>query len=221
MHKLLRGISELVITIGVVLALFVVYEVWVTDLFAHQRQDQVAHELREGWRGSPPATDAAPRPIHPRLGEPLAFLHIPRFGSDWTRAVVEGVDPAELRNAPGHYPGTALPGQVGNFAMAGHRVGTGSPFLDNDKLEPGDAVVVETEDYWYVYRVVKSEIVPPTRTDVVAAPPPGLTPGSWLTMTTCNPKFSARERLVVHARLQSAVSKSRAPDGPSALREVT
>ena len=138
-RTIVRGLSELALTAGAVLLLLVVYEVWVTDLFSDRAQDQVAEELREDWTSGTP--DAPPD-----FGEAFAFVHIPRFGADWTRAVVEGTDPAELEEGPGHYVGSAMPGKQGNFAMAGHRVGRGSPFLALDVLRPGDPVVVETVD---------------------------------------------------------------------------
>jgi sortase A len=129
-----------------------------------------------------------------------------------------------LDDGPGHFVNSAMPGQLGNFAVAGHRVGAGSPFLELDELEPGDSVIVETRDHWYVYRVDSTVIVEPGQTNVVAPTPGGPIDGpataAWLTMTTCHPEFSDRERLVAHALLEIAVSKSDAPQGPNALDQV-
>lgn len=217
-----RGLSQLAVTLGVVLLLFVAYEAWVTDIASDRAQEHLAEDLREEWAAPVPT---GPAVTGPAAGEAFAFLHIPRFGSTWNRAVVEGTDPEELEDGPGHYVGSAMPGQPGNFAMAGHRVGRGSPFLDLDLLRRGDAVVVETADAWHVYRVSSTEIVAPTEISVVAPTPGGALDGpptgSFLTMTTCNPKFSARERLVVHATLESSVTKAEDADGPDALGEVT
>jgi sortase A len=206
--RVVTTLLELVLTAGALVLLFVVYEVYVTDWFADRRQDDVADDLRDEWQAGP---------VDPTLGEAFLFLHIPRFGDDWNRAVLEGVDPDELSTGPGHYPHSAMPGEIGNFAMAGHRVGLGSPFLDNDKLEPGDPVVVETADTWFVYRVTGSEVVDPRNTSVVGYPLPGRPEGVWLTMTTCNPKFSNRERLITHALLEEAVAKADEPQGPALL----
>jgi len=218
-RTLVRWLSSLALTAGAVVLLFVVYEVWVTDVASDRAQEHVAEELREEWDG--PA-QVQPR-VEPDFGEAFAFLHIPRFGADYARAVVEGTDPEELEQGPGHYVGSAMPGQQGNFAVAGHRVGRGSPFLDLDKLERGDAVVVETADSWHVYRVTTTEIVDPGQTSVVAPTPggplDGPATGAFLTMTTCNPKFSDRERLVVHAELESSTTKATSPEGPAALQE--
>jgi sortase A len=217
LRTLVRGLSELAVTAGAVLLLLVVYEVWVTDLLSDRAQDQVAEELREDWTAGTPEA-------RPDFGEAFAFVHIPRFGADWTRAVVEGTDPAELEEGPGHYVGSAMPGEQGNFAMAGHRVGRGSPFLALDVLEPGDPVVVETVDAWHVYRVTTTTVVDPRESSVVAPTPGGAANGAangaFLTMTTCHPKFSTRERLVVHGELEASVGKAEAPDGPAALEEV-
>jgi len=218
-RTLLRGFSQLAVTAGALVLLFVAYQVWVTDYLSDQQQEQVADELRDDW-----AATTVPRP-QPEFGEAFAFLHIPAFGPGWLpRAVIEGTDPEELAEGPGHYVNSAMPGQAGNFAMAGHRVGLGSPFLDLDKLEPGDAVLVETVDAWHTYRVTDSEVVHPSNVSVVAPVPGGaldaVPEGAYLTMTTCNPKFSNRERLVVHAELESSTSKADAPAGPAALTEV-
>jgi sortase A len=216
-RTLVRGLSQLAITVGAVLLLYVVYEVWVTDLFSDRAQDRVAEELREDWETGTPG-------IEPDFGQAFAFVHIPRFGEDWTRAVVEGTDPDELEDGPGHYVGSAMPGEQGNFAMAGHRVGRGSPFLALDVLEPGDPVVVETVDAWHVYRVTTTTVVDPSESSVVAPTPGGRADGeatgAFLTMTTCHPKFSTRERLVVHGELEGSTSKTAAPEGPAALEEV-
>jgi sortase A len=212
-----RGFSELAITAGAVLLLFVVYQVWVTDLSSDRAQGRVAEELRQDWTSGTPHTE-------PDFGQAFAFVHIPRFGADWTRAVVEGTDPDELEDGPGHYVGSAMPGEQGNFAMAGHRVGRGSPFIALDVLEPGDAVVVETVDAWHVYRVTTTTVVDPSESSVVAPTPGGAVDGrptgAFLTMTTCHPKFSTRERLVVHGELESTTGKDVAPGGPAALEEV-
>src|SRR3712207_3825598 len=190
-RTILRGLSELAVTAGAVLLLFVVHEVWVTDLWSDRAQDQVAEELREDWTSGTPDAE-------PDSGQAFAFVHIPRFGEDWTRAVVEGTDPDELEDGPGHYAGSAMPGEQGNFAMAGHRVGRGSPFLALDVLQPGDPVVVETVDAWHVYRVTTTTIVDPSESSVVAPTPGGAAngepTGAFLTMTKIG-RASCRERV--------------------------
>jgi sortase (surface protein transpeptidase) len=234
---LVRGAGELLVTAGLVVLLFVVYEVYVTDLLNDRTQGNLAERIHEQWDRA----SAAPEDlVAPPVGEPLAVLHIPRLGEDYSRVVLEGVSEQQLAEGPGHYIGTALPGQQGNLAIAGHRVGKGSPFLDADKLVPGDPIVVETAQNWYVYRVLGDtasgdyttdasgipgqQIVTPSDVSVIA-PTPGATAdaapsGAYLTLTTCHPKYSARQRLIVHAVLDgSPVSKAEFPDGPPALTE--
>ncbi len=221
-----RGVGQLLLTAGYVLLLFVVYELWVTDLLSNARQDELTAELREEW--------AAPAAVPAELqgGEAFAMLHIPRLGADYARAVVEGTGTEDLEQGPGHYRGTAMPGEQGNFAVAGHRVGRGSPFLEIDELRTGDPVVVETADSWFVYRVLGpadvvpgQQVVSPSDVSVIAptpnGPPDGAPTGAYLTLTTCHPEYSARERLIVHAVLEGGpVSRAEAPEGPPALRGV-
>ena len=233
---LARGLGELLVTGGLVVLLFVVYELFVTDLFNERRQAELNEQVQAEWREAPPTPEATA----PAVGAPIAVLHIPRLGTDYRRVVLEGTTEEQLREGPGHYVGTAMPGQQGNVAVAGHRVGKGSPFLDLDVLRPGDPVVVETADSWFVYRVLGDrdsgdfaadptgipgrKVVRPTELDVVS-PTPGAAAdappsGAYLTLTTCHPKFSARERLVLHAQLDGAAfPKADVPGGPPALRE--
>lgn len=233
--------GELLLTAGVVVLLFVVYEVYVTDLFNREDQQNLSQQLHEQWSKTPAtvADPAAHPPAYP-AGDALAVIYIPRLGADYHRVMLEGSAEKELSQGPGHYVGTAMPGEQGNLAIAGHRVGKGSPFLDLDQLRPGDPIVVETKDDWYVYRVLGDpatgaftgdssgipgqEIVTPSQTDVISPTPdaaPSAPPsGAYLTLTTCHPKFSARKRLIIHARLDGAAySKADAPDGPPALTE--
>lgn len=240
---ILSGVAQTLLTVGVIFILLVVYEIWITDVFSNQEQAILAARLHRQWSAEKPA-GAQPGSSHgatgpltpPPVGQPFAFLHIPRLAPDYDRAIVEGTGQDQLAQGPGHYVGTAMPGQAGNFAVAGHRVGTGSPFLDLDVLRPGDPITVETADAWYVYRVLGDaatgdfrsdpsgvagqEIVHPSDVSVIAPTPDvaGSTPSgrAYLTLTTCNPKFSARTRLIIHAVLDGApVSKVPASQGPA------
>ena len=244
-RTVLRGIGQTLITLGLVAMLFVGYELWVTGLFAEQDQSRLSEQIHEEWADAPtvapaPAAPFTPAPVQVAVGEPFAVLHIPRLtGSDGaSRVVVEGTAQVQLAQGPGHYVGTAMPGQQGNAAFAGHRVGRGSPFRDLDRLEPGDPIVVETADAWFVYRVLGDpttgdfgtdasgvpgrEIVAPTQVSVISPTPGGAAAGpatgAYLTLTTSHPKYSARQRLIIHARLDGApLSKAEAPDGPPSL----
>ncbi|MGY1737350.1 class E sortase [Geodermatophilus sp. SYSU D00684] len=234
-RTLAGGLGQTLVTAGVVLLLFVVYELWVTDLFSARDQDRLSDRLQTEWSAEPPASGVPTVPAEVPVGEPFAVLHVPRLGEDWSRVVLEGTGEDQLSQGPGHYAGTAMPGAPGNVALAGHRVGRGSPFLDLDRLQPGDPVVVEVADGWFTYRVLGDpaqdpngvpgqQVVTPADVDVIA-PVPGAAAdaapaGSYLTITTCHPRYSARQRLVVHAVLDGpGVTRADAPDGPPALTE--
>src|SRR5690625_6784347 len=100
-------------------------------------------------------------------------MHIPRFGQDYVRNISEGVElePVLNRMGIGHYPETALPGEVGNFSMAGHRTTYGKPFNQVAELEVGDPLIIQTPDVWYVYRVTQDHIVFPYQVEVIAPVP--------------------------------------------------
>lgn len=232
-----RGLGELLLTVGLVVLLFVFYEAYFTNWASADKQRAATAKLDDTWHNARGVVD---RPIP---GAGFAKLYVPAFGPDFVFTVLEGTDPATLTAGPGHYQGTAYPGQVGNFSVAGHRVGKGSPFNSLDLLSSCDAMVVETADHWYVYRVlplqgeesnwaagkgrqpqcrgiepltgryanvVGKTVVLPSQVQVIAPVPgaPGRAPASRLiTLTTCHPQFSASERLIVHGVLVATYRK--------------
>jgi sortase A len=232
----LRGVGQTLITLGLVILLFVVYEVWVSNIFADAKQSAVHKTFEQQIvNGDNPLIAAATQAALPGseqatipTGTGIANIYMPRLGDDFHFTIVEGTNDADLEKGPGHYTGTALPGQIGNFAVAGHRVGKGEPFLNLDQLQPGDAVVIETVTNWYVYTVlgnastgdlstpgvegvVGREIVKPTDVGVILPVPdhPGTkATAALLTLTTCHPKFTATDRMIVHASLTRTVPRS-------------
>src|SRR5262249_40020500 len=156
-------------------------------------------QLAQDWGNPVVGTSSAPggMPAAPPSGGAIARLYIPRMHKQWV--VVQGVAPSDIRYAPGHYPDTAMPGQLGHFSGARHR--TPAIFWDLDQVRKGDYVGVETRDSWYVYRVSEIEIVSPHAIEVVAPTPdhPGQPPTKkMITLTTCNPKLDNYQRLIVH-----------------------
>ncbi|MFQ6273587.1 class E sortase [Kutzneria viridogrisea] len=154
-RKVVRTIGELFITAGMVILLFVVYEVYWTDLISAGKQNQATSSLDTQWKdtvGDP----GNQRGTHYDLteGQGFAKIYIPALGPDYHFTLVEGTTDADLDIGPGHYKGTALPGEPGNFAVAGHRVGKGAPFNDLDLVSSCDAIVVETKTDWFVYRMM-------------------------------------------------------------------
>jgi len=133
----------------------------------------------------------------PDDGAAFALIRVPkieRLREGWN--VVEGVSAQDLRNGAGHMPDTALPGQPGNAVISGHRTTWGQPFRELDALDPGDRIEVETALGTHIYAVREIRIVKPTDVWVTHH-----REGAWLTLTTCNPEYSARERLVISAEL--------------------
>lgn len=223
----LRGMGWTLIWLGGLTLGFVVHQVWITTWFAELNQGELTDERVEYFATaevntvlvSPdgtivPSTDDEGGPTFgsgdvgslqvpllvegaPDEGEAFALIRIPsieRLADGWN--VVEGVSVDNLKNGAGHMPATPLPGQPGNSVISGHRTTYGAPFHELDELEAGDTIEVDTAIGTHVYEVRSVEIVRPT--DVWVTEPRD---GAWLTLTTCHPKFSARQRLIVFAEL--------------------
>lgn len=202
-------LGELLLTLGVLLLLFLVWQLWWTDVVADREQSGIIDGLEQEWGEVDPEQIAprqeGPPPVPETPGDTMVWgkMHVPAF--DRTEfPLAEGVSLEEVLNVKGagHYPETALPGEVGNFSVAGHRNTYGRVFEDIARLEGGDAIVVETADAFYVYEVTESLIVMPQDVEVIAPTPgePGVEPTEqMLTLTACHPMFSARERYIVHA----------------------
>jgi LPXTG-site transpeptidase (sortase) family protein len=201
----IRVSGELMITFGLVVLLFAGYEVFGNSAKVQDEQNSLNDELSQQWSDPTVAPSGPVGPAAP--GDNLVGrLYIPKLDKEWV--VVNGVRPQDIKYAPGHYPETAMPGQIGNFSVAGHRIK--KIFWRIDELKPGDVIGVETKTDWYVYRVYGHEIVKPNAVQVVAPVPdkPGVKPArALLTLTTCNPKFNNYERLIVHAELTRTVPR--------------
>jgi sortase A len=205
-----RIVGELMVTFGLVLLLFAAYEIWGKTAIINSHQSDLETQLSQAWGQDPTVPDptvggggASKGPAGTvSTSQGIARMYIPRLHNHWV--VVEGVTMWDIRFAPGHYPGTAGPGQVGNFAVAGHR--TPAIWWDLDQVRVGDLVVVQTRSNYYTYTITQTEIVAPNSVQVIAPVPdePGQTPtAAMLTLTTCNPKWDNYQRLIVHGRLTS------------------
>ncbi|MEV7228342.1 class E sortase [Polymorphospora sp. NPDC051019] len=207
-----RVAGEVLITFGLVVLLFAGYEIWGKGVVVDAHQSDLSEQLAQQWDqptdptvGPTPAASGSPTPAV--TGKPIAGLYIPKFGQNWI--VVEGVSQKDIRYAPGHYPKSAMPGQIGNFSVAGHR--NRATFWRLDELRNGDPIVLEAKNDWYVYQVTRVHIVKPSQVEVVEPVPGqfGAKPTkAMLTLTTCNPKFDNYERLIVHAELTRSQPKS-------------
>ncbi len=223
-----RTLGELSMTAGVLLLLFIVWQLWWTDVVANRAQAETADELVALWdaadeadqsaAGATASAAAAGQEANEVLAElpaaAVALLRIPAFGDDYVRPVLAGTSLGVLEQGIGQYEGVAGPGEVGNFAVAGHRTTYGAPLRGIAELDIGDPIVVETQDSYYVYRVSERSIVLPSDIGVIEPVPnqPGAVPTErLLTLTTCHPMFSARERYIVHAVLDSESPREAGP----------
>jgi sortase A len=204
--------GELLITLGVLVLLFVSWQLWWTDVTANRAQASTVQTLEHRFNDGGTATPAPLAKLKKiPFGQAFAIMRIPRFGADWVRPVLEGTAHDTLIGGLGHYSGTAMPGLVGNFAVAGHRTTYGRPFHNADLLRKGDLIVVETKASYFVYAVDRHVILTPNHVEVIAAVPqrPGVKPTqAWMTLTTCHPKYSATQRYIVFAKLEHTLPRA-------------
>jgi sortase A len=231
-----RTVSELCITVGALIVLFVVYVLFWTGVKADTVMDDQIDQLQNQWsQGSlrqpkvtaDPSADPSASPAEPepapapyRSGKPFAIMYIPRLGFTWNKPVLEDTEVSTLKKGLGHYANTARLGQQGNFSVAGHRRTYGDPFKDFPRLRRGDAVVLTDGTTWFTYRIDKGPYkTVPTDIEVIDPVPrkSGYTrPGRYLTLTTCDPEWGHSHRLIVWAHLDSTQPVE---DGkPGALR---
>jgi sortase A len=216
MRQALRVTGELLLTVGVIMLLFIGYLLWGSGMRTAAAQRQFTSELNQEWgraAGQPrladraDAIDITPERFDVATGQPFAFITIPAFGADWKFTLIQGTALAQLNLSPGHVPGTQWPGEVGNFAVAGHRVTSGNPFWSLPALHPGDLINVQTKLNDYTYRVTGEHLVPPTDTAVLEPVPdhPGEQPTQRLiTLITCDPAWTGTHRVIVTGILTAA-----------------
>jgi len=211
----IRTLGEMLVTLGVFLLLFLVWQLWWTNVTADRAQAVTVNVLEKGFApaGIPDRGAAPPLATLKNVpfGQAFAIARIPRFGADYARPVLQGTGEDMLSQGIGHYAGTVFPGQVGNFAVAGHRTTYGKPFSNIALLQKGDIIVVETKASYIVYAVDGHVVVTPNEVGVIAPVPqnPGVQPKqAWMTMTSCTPKFSASHRYVVFAKLVKIIPRA-------------
>ena len=217
--------GEVLITAGVIVLLYVVWQLWVGDLIYGAERNAEGTELSQTWQQEyeEQTTDAAPAPTTPVAesatapppvlaepgdGQTFAVMHIPRFGSDYAVPMAGGVtrsrtlDPIGI----GHYPGTRMPGEPGNFAVAAHRTTWGKPFNRIADLRVGDAIVVETAEGWFTYRFRTLQYVRPDQVEVLLPVPQAMDAPAgtaYITMTSCSPLYGMTERIVAYGVFES------------------
>ena len=215
-----RAIGEVFITTGVLMLLFVTYQLWWTNVRAHAQAGSEAHQLQDAWANG----KRNPGVFAP--GQGFAILHIPKL--DVVAPIAEGVSTTRVldKGMVGHYGEaplkTAMPdAKTGNFGLAAHRNTHGEPFRYINKLTPGDPVVVETQDTYYVYKVTSTlPVTSPSNTSVLDPIPRGsgfTKPGRYITLTTCTPEFTSKYRLIVWGKMVEVRPRSKGK--PDALIE--
>ena len=228
----LQVLGELLLTVGAIVVLFVVWQLWWTNVEADARQGAVVREFAQEIQApvqpapapAPTPTDYGPAPVPEDFshGDVIGVMYIPRFGESYARPVLEGVGRDVLDTLGlGHYPTTTLPGEPGNFALAGHRQTHGAVLDNIDQLKAGDRIYLQTRDAYYTYVVRNSEIVLPRETDVLLPVPhePNATPTeSLLTLTTCHPRYGNQERYIAYSVLDSWQPVSAGPPAEIAAR---
>jgi sortase A len=216
-RKVIQVVGELLMTVGIVLLLFVAWQLWWTNVESNAKQSEVIKDFAQNLAvpgGNPVPAPAATSPVDygppkvaeaPGHGVTIGIMYIPRFGADYTRPIVQGTSADVLDTLGlGHYNGTAMPGAIGNFAVAGHRQTHGAVLDNIHTLVPGDKIYVQTRDGYYVYIFRNNQIVLPSSTDVLLPVPtqPAATPTEgYLTMTSCNPRFGSEERIIAYSVL--------------------
>ncbi|MFF1383839.1 class E sortase [Arthrobacter sp. NPDC058288] len=220
LRKVVQVVGELLITVGVILLLFVAWQLWWTNVESDAKQSETIRNFAQelGGTPAPAASDApvspTPAPTDygppkvaeaPGHGQTIGIMYIPRFGADYTRPIVQGTSTDVLDTLGlGHYNDTAMPGETGNFAVAGHRQTHGAVLDNIHTLVPGDKIYVQTRDGFYVYVFRNNQIVLPSATDVLLPVPtqPAARPTeAYLTMTSCNPRFGSQERIIAYSLL--------------------
>ncbi|MEV6104477.1 class E sortase [Streptomyces sp. NPDC051940] len=209
--------GELLITVGVLLALFVAYSLWWTNVEANREAGRLGDRLRESWQSD------APGALDTRGG--IGFLHVPSMAD--TVLVRRGTGSSVLdQGVAGAYTEpvkSAMPwDRSGNFTLAAHRDGHGAKFHNIHKIETGDPIVFETKDTWYVYKAYAT--LPETskyNVDVLAPVPRESgkgKPGRYITLTTCTPMYTSDYRYIVWGELVRTQKVDAARTPPAELR---
>ncbi|AJM76915.1 hypothetical protein APU90_05625 [Rathayibacter toxicus] len=224
-------VGELLITAGVFVLLFLGWQLWWNDAVIAGRQTSQAVQLRQEWgdAGSAPQATAPHNSGVPIVAPTAAMdtsfgnLYIPRYGAGWVRTIAEGIDAEHVldQGSIGHYPGTQMPGAIGNFVLAAHRSAYGGGMHLIDQLQLGDAIYIETADGWYTYRFRNLQYVRPSDIHVIDSVPSsnGAAPADRLiTLTTCNPLYSTAERIIAYGVFESWQPRTAGP--PSEIAAV-
>lgn len=212
-------LGEVLITLGVIVLLFIAWQQWFNDIVVAQGTRDQASKISEQLHDAAPSAgssgasyDADKPRVTPTPADGVDFgvLYVPRFGADYRVPLAGGTGTAQTldKGDAGHYDSSQMPGARGNFAIAGHRTTHGAPFANIAELKVGDHFYVQTKAGYYTYTFRNLQYVQPTQIQVLQqvpdAPKVDTTSGDRLiTLTSCNPKFSAAERIIAYGVFDS------------------
>lgn len=214
--KLMHGLSDALVTFAFFAIMYAAYQTVWSGFVSQVNITGARSEVESKWIQTPTA--------EPKLHQGFALAYIPRLKDKvWELPITKGVDSEDLISGLGQYPDNALPGQKGNFALAGHRATYGEPFADVDQLKQDDEVIIQTADNWYVYRLIMDELVEPDETWVLEENPGGIVNKTgieaMITLTTCHPRWGSTQRWIWWGVLIDVRPIDQVPESIAALQE--
>jgi sortase A len=216
-RKLLALIGEILVSLGILVGLYALYQVSFSNTLADSSASSISVELQQKLDLSGAASDQVETEVFdlaPRQDEGFALLYIPRLKADvWGTPIVEGTSYQALASGVGHYSKTELPGEVGNFAIAGHRATNGEPFARFERLQAGDLVHIRSVAGWFTYELFQDQKIPNSGVWVLEDQPSGVIADSnqLITLTTCDPRWNSTQRWAWWGKL--IYSGQDAPEG--------
>jgi sortase A len=214
--KIMNALSDALITFAVFAIMFAGYQTVWSMYVSQSNISEAKAEIELKWTQAPEA--------EPEIHKGFALIYIPRLKDKvWELPVTRGVDSEDLMAGLGHYPDNALPGEKGNFAMAGHRATYSEPLANIDQLQQDDEVIVQTATNWYIYKLVLDEIVDPDAKWVLDENPGGIVNKTgveeMITLTTCHPRWGSAERWIWWGVLTEVLPIDQVPAAITATQE--
>lgn len=215
--KVMLVLSDALITFAIFAIMYAGYQTVWSMYVSQQNVAQAKAEVELKWTSDPASK--------PELHKSFAFIYIPRLQDKvWELPITRGVDPEDLVSGLGHYPDNALPGEKGNFALAGHRATYGEPLANIDQLKQNDEVIIQTSSNWFIYKLILDEIVEPDAMWVLDENPGGIINKTgveeMITLTTCHPRWGSTSRWIWWGVLTEVRPLDQVPESISAIRQV-
>jgi LPXTG-site transpeptidase (sortase) family protein len=215
--KVMLVLSDALITFAIFAIMYAGYQTVWSMYVSQQNVAEAKAEVELKWTNDPASK--------PELHKGFAFIYIPRLQDKvWELPITRGVDPEDLVSGLGHYPDNALPGEKGNFALAGHRATYGEPLANIDQLKQNDEVIIQTSSNWYIYKLILDEIVEPDAMWVLDENPGGIINKTgveeMITLTTCHPRWGSTSRWIWWGVLTEVRPLDQVPESISAIRQV-